>query len=72
MTFYNDAPNIHFPGVLGIEFLAHALSIANYHGTSESALSVTDCESAKRACKNHTVSAESYLYLLLSETSFGY
>ena len=72
MTFYDDAPNIHFPGISGIEFLVHALSITNYHGSRESALSAADCESAKHACKNHTVSTESYIYLLLSKTWFGY
>ena len=33
---------------------------------------MAETESAKQACKNHTVSVEDSPYLLLNNTSFGY
>ena len=52
MNFHHDAPNSHVPA---IKFVVHALSVQSI---------IADSKSAKHACKNHTVSAENYLYLL--------
>ena len=52
MNFHHDAPNGHVPGTC---------SFSNK-------LSLVDNESAKHACKSHTVSAENSLYLLISNT----
>ena len=61
MNIHHDAPNSHVSNINFLEFLVHALSITSYH---------TDSESAKHACKSHTVSAENYeiLYLLVNNT----
>ena len=56
VTFHHDAPNIQVPGINFLEFLVHAMSI------------ITDSESAIHVCKSHTVSAENFLDLLLSNT----
>ena len=59
MNIHHDAPNSHVPGINFLEFLVHALSRTSY---------IADSESTKHACKSHTLSAEDYLYLLVSNT----
>ena len=60
MNFHHDAPNSHVPA---IKFVVHALSVQSI---------IADSKFAKHACKNHTVSAENYLYLLVNNTWFDY
>ena len=60
VTFTNDAPNSHVPGINFLEFLVHALSITSY------------ITAATDACKSHTVSVEKPLYFLLRNTCFGW
>ena len=60
VNFHRDAPNSHVWSINLLEFLVHGLSITSYS------------ESLKYASKSHTVCAENYLYLLVSNTWFGY
>ena len=56
MNFHHDASNCHVPVINLLEFLVLALLI----------------KKAKHACKSQIVSAENSLYLLMSNTWFGY
>ena len=60
MNIHHDSPNSHFPGINFLGFLVQALSITSYH--------IVNSESAKHVGKSQTVSAENYLYLLVSNT----
>ena len=58
MMFDDDVPKSHVPDYL--ELLVNALSTTSHS------------ESAKQTCKSHTACLENVLYLLLSDTLFGY
>ena len=67
MNIHRDAPKSQVSGINFLELLVHALLINVLINVM-----VANSEPAKHVCKSHTVSAENYLYLLLSNTWFGY
>ena len=60
MNIFHDTPNGHFPGITSLNLWYMLFQQKAFIANSESAKHV--------CCKSHAVSAENYLYLLVSNT----